>query len=346
MAIEANSRGSAMKATRLTIIMPVYNDWTSATKLIAELELVLNEMNVDVDILAVDDCSPQPMPGRLDAGGVIRRVRVLRLLGNVGHQRAIAIGLVHVVDEGQTDLIAVMDSDGEDRPVELRRLIEEAQAAPGEIIVAKRQRRSETRFFRFFYSVYVLLFRLLTGYKIRFGNFSLMSYAEAARIANSPQVWNNYTASLIHSRLPLRYVPTTRGKRYAGRSTMNFVSLVTHGLGAISVFSETVFVRILISSSLLFLLSVLAASVALVLRLFTPLAIPGWATQVLGFSLIMSVQALITPIMVAFLMLNNRASVQPLPRSVAPLMIDEEHDLFNADVFAAGAAINRPTVSS
>ena len=324
---------------RLTIIMPVYNDWTSATRLIADISDALADLPIATDVLAVDDCSTQPLPADLPGADHVGPVRVIRLMGNVGHQRAIAIGLIRVTDEGGTDLIAVMDSDGEDRPAELRRLVEAALLNPAEIIVARRQKRSEGWMFRLFYWIYLRLFRLLTGRRIQFGNFSVLSFANACRIANSVSVWNNFAATLISARLPLRYVPTVRGKRYAGRSTMNFVSLVAHGLGAISVFSETVFIRILISSSVIFSLSICFAAAALVLRLFTPLAIPGWATEVLGFSVVVSIQALITPILIAFLMLNNRSAVQVLPRSIVPSLIQSEHILNQPGRVAALSAV-------
>lgn len=319
---------------RLTIIMPVYNDWASATRLIEDLATALDGLPIDAEVVAVDDCSTQAIPEVLPAVAPIRRVRALRLRGNVGHQRAIAIGLSHVAEANDTDLIAVMDSDGEDRPIELRRMLETALASPGEIIVAQRKKRSEGPIFRTFYWVYVRLFRMLTGKRIQFGNFSLLGIQHAGRIANNPNIWNNFAATVVTSRLPIRYVPTVRGTRYAGKSTMNFVSLVGHGLGAISVFSEAVFIRILMSSFAVFAFSLLLALGAVSIRLFTPLAIPGWATQVLGFALIISIQALITPIMLAFLMLSSRSTIQMPPRAIAPQMIEAEHELHGAEARA------------
>ena len=98
---------------------------------------------------------------------------------------------------------------------------------------------------------------------------------------------------------------------------MNFVGLVAHGLGAISVFSDAVYIRILIGSVALFALSMLIAGFALWMRLFTDLAIPSWATTVLGFALLVSIQAIMLPIMMAFLLLSNRATIQLLPKKIA-----------------------------
>ena len=132
----------------------------------------------------------------------------------------------------------------------------------------------------------------------------------------------------MQSRIPVEYVPTRRGKRYAGQSRINFVGLVAHGLGAISVLSEAVFVRILVAS-LALLLSVGLALGALYVRLFTDLALPNWATTVLGFALAISIQALMMPILMAFLLLNNRATIQPPPASVALTQISERRMLIS-----------------
>jgi hypothetical protein len=66
---------------------------------------------------------------------------------------------------------------------------------------------------------------------------------------------------------------------------MNFVSLIVHGLGAMSVFSDIVFTRILFAS-LISLVAVAPGLCSIVgIRLFTDLAVPGWATNIFGISM-------------------------------------------------------------
>ncbi|NJN33328.1 MAG: hypothetical protein HC817_02790 [Saprospiraceae bacterium] len=61
-----------------------------------------------------------------------------------------------------------------------------------------------------------------------------------------PTLWNNYSASITHGRLPYELLPLDRGKRYFGTSKMNVVSLIVHGLSAISIYLEVVTVRLLL----------------------------------------------------------------------------------------------------
>ena len=314
-------------ARRLSVVMPVYNDWDSAARLIRGIGEAMSGSGYAIDVVAVDDGSNEPPPDRLDPAPGIAQVECLALAANLGHQRAIAVGLMAVAERPELDLVAVMDSDGEDRPTELRALAGKAAAAPDRAVVAQRSERSEGLGFRAFYWLYTRLFRLLTGQRINFGNFTVLQASQVRRVIGNPHIWNNFPAALLQSRISVEYVPTKRGTRYAGRSRMNFVGLVAHGLGAISVLSEAVFIRILFASLALLLLSVGLALAALYVRLFTDLGLPNWATTVLGFALVISIQALMMPILMAFLLLNNRATIQPLPASVALTQIRERRML-------------------
>ena len=330
MSTEAEPHGSSTPpARRLTVVMPVYNDWVSAALLIRDIGSAMAGSGYAVDIVAVDDGSSEPPPLALDPGPGIAAVECLMLAANLGHQRAIAVGLMAVAERADLDLVAVMDSDGEDRPAELRTMADRAAQTADKAIVAQRSERSESVLFKSFYALYILVFRLMTGQRINFGNFTVLQPAHVRRVIGNAHIWNNFPAAALHSRIAVEYVPTRRGKRYAGQSRMNFIGLVTHGLGAISVHSEAVFVRILFASLALLLVSVGLGGAALYMKLFTSLAIPNWATTVLGFALVISIQALMMPILMAFLLLNNRSAIQPLPASVALSMIRERRALWS-----------------
>ena len=123
------------------------------------------------------------------------------------------------------------------------------------IVFAERTRRSESLVFRVFYALYKLLHRLLTGQ----GCGSAIS-ARSRGGGFEPGRCVRALEPLCGGRHPvpaaLLLIPTRRSPRLCGRSTMNFVSLVTHGLSAISVHSDVVGVRLLVVSVLLALLTV------------------------------------------------------------------------------------------
>ena len=85
------------------------------------------------------------------------------------------------------------------------------------------------------------------------GNFSIIPRPRLASLVVVSEMWNHYAAAAFKSRQPLCTVPTQRAKRLDGKSKMNFVNLVVHGLSAISVYGELVGIRLLVVTVLLIL---------------------------------------------------------------------------------------------
>jgi glycosyltransferase involved in cell wall biosynthesis len=318
---------------RLAIILPVFNDWASFRKLLQELAPALRNLDCSTEVIAVDDASSERVPDSIPLRFPITRLRILTLTSNIGHQRAIAIGLSSIADRSDIDLVAVMDADGEDRPSDLERMIQTATANPGFIAVARRTKRVEGVLFRFSYYAYKAAFWLLTDHTIDFGNFCVLPFEYVSNVSSRPELWNHFAATVVRARLPLKKLAVARGVRYAGRSKMNFVSLVLHGLGAISVFSEFVFARILIASLTVLAASALSILVVIGIRLSTNLAVPGWATNVFGFLVLIGLQAVMLPLSMAFMLLNGRAALQPSPKDFASKFIGDSR-LFAADTEA------------
>ena len=206
--------------------------------------------NVRLDVLLVDDGSVEScLSARFEAPfAVVRTVQVLRLRRNLGHQRAIAVGLVHIEETMPSEAVLVMDADGEDTPAGALQLIRSFSASRARYWFAERARRVESLTFRAFYQVYKAVHRALTGISVRVGNFSILPRSYLGTLVVLAELWNHYAAAVFRSQLRFTMIPIPRGRRIAGTSRMNFVSLVTHGLSAVSVFADVVGVRLLIGS--------------------------------------------------------------------------------------------------
>jgi glycosyltransferase involved in cell wall biosynthesis len=244
----------------------------------------------------------------------IADVRILNLRRNLGHQRAIAIGLVWIYENLKPDAVVVMDADGEDRPEDIPRLLKVFSAYEGKkTVFAQRFKRSESIGFRISYAFYRALHRLTTGISVRVGNFSVVPFEQLDTLVSVSDLWNHYAAAVFKSRLPFEMVPTSRGDRLEGKSHMNFVSLVTHGLSAISVFGEAAGVRLLIGSGIAsgLLLSILALVVFV--RVQTNLAIPGWATYTGGLVVIALMNIVTVAIALTLLILMSRNNMSFVP---------------------------------
>jgi hypothetical protein len=273
----------------------------------------------------VDDASIEepesPWPQSLSH---LRDVSILHLRRNLGHQRAIAIGLVYVHQNwADADAVVVMDSDGEDKPQDIPALLRAFAEEDGKkVVFAARAKRLERPMFRSFYNAYRVLHKALTGIAVRVGNFSVLPPQALGRLMVVSELWNHYAAAVFRARIPHAEIPLARGTRLAGRSKMNFVSLLVHGLSAISVFSDIVGARLLAIAALAIAIAVALVGVVAGVRLFTDLAIPGWATYVTGILLIVLAQALIVSLALVFIIVSGRGASGFLPIRDASYFID------------------------
>ena len=301
---------------RVAIVTPVFNDWVSLSQLIRELEKAELRPDLAFSLFAIDDGSSEPAIIDVPAQGLrsIREIQIITLACNLGHQRAIAVGLVEVSTRDEFDAILIMDSDGEDSPAEIANMVSQAAQHPGHIICAQRQRRPGQIVFQLWYECYKFVFRLLTGSRIDFGNFCFVPRERLDALISNSSIWNNLAGTLTRSRLPLTRVPSDRGKRYAGTSKMNFVSLVTHGLSAMAVYIDVIMVRILLSMLLLSAATGCAILGVLVVKYFTALAVPGWATTAVGILGIILLQALMLATISSFIVLSTRNMHVVVPR--------------------------------
>ena len=268
-----------MQKLPLVIVTPVYEDREASSQLFLE---IAREFGASAFVVAVDDGSAiDPLePSSLKRAGLSGAV--VKLRRNVGHQRAIAVGLGFVADElPGAERVVVMDSDGEDRPSTIHSLLDALQPGQFDVAVAERKSRVETLRFRIFYVLYKLIFGALTGRRITFGNFMALTPQAVRRLVAMHESGTHVAGAVLGSKLRLAICPIDRGARYSGQSKMNFVSLALHGFKGLMVFSEDVMVRVGMACVLISGLAVAGAVAAVVLKLvgFTT---PGWFSVALG----------------------------------------------------------------
>ena len=306
---------SVSRANGLVVLLPVYNDWKALSSLLPRLDQELKTNRLSAAVVLVDDGSTVPIPENLCPGNFqsIENVDLLSLRRNLGHQRAIAAGLSYIEAKIVCQYVVVMDADGEDDPRDVPRLVRECIAKEDKIIFAARTRRSEGLAFKFFYHLYRLIHFLLTGVRVRVGNFSVVPMASLKRLVAVSELWNRYAAAVHKARLPMELIPTRRSSRLAGPSHMDIVALVVHGLSAMAVFGDRIGVRLLLLVSLGILLNIGALVGVIVVRLFTTLAIPGWATYVVGLLFIILIQMLLVVLVFIFVILASRDRTNVIP---------------------------------
>lgn len=316
---------------RFVILLPLRDDWKSAAELIRRLDKVLLGHPGTFQIVVVDDGSLQrATPDTFQTSySKLRGVRVLRLRRNLGHQRAIAIGLAYLENTTPSDAVLIMDADGEDTPEGALQLLEAFTAKQGTVAVfAERSRRSEAFLFKLFYMLYKILHHALTGVRVQVGNFSILPAAHLITLVVVSETWNHYAAAVFRSKLPFVMIPIARGRRIDGSSQMNFVSLVGHGLSAISVFGDAVGIRLLISSIAGSFLAALGILAVISIRFLTDRAIPGWATYVTGMLVIIMIQLISIAASFTFFVLSSRTNFGFIPSRDYHLFVAEATDFY------------------
>ena len=325
----------------LLILIPIYNDWDAVGLLLPSLDQVLADAGLIANVLLVDDGSTVRPPAHWHAQAwrALSRIEMLALRRNVGHQRAIAIALAFVEQHLSPDVLVVMDGDGEDAPEDIPRLLACLDQNGGnKVVFAERTRRSETVTFRAFYALYRWAHALLTGIPVRVGNFSVIPSSQLRRLVVVSELWNHYAAAVFKARVPRTSVPTVRAPRLAGKSRMNFVDLVTHGLSALSVHSEVIGVRLLVVAAVLIAVMTSALIFVLAIRFFTDLAIPGWASTVVGLLLVLLLQAAAFAAFFAFLILHARSQPTFIP------LRDYDYFVDHSSTFVASAQKTRSSI--
>lgn len=290
-------------------VIPVYNDWESLQVLLQNMgknQMAYSEEYL-FSIVIVNDGSSESMP-ILNSDF---EYRVLNLKKNVGHQRAIAIGLQYVYNEmDNLDFAIVMDSDGEDKPEHIYDLLKKAkEKGAKEIIFAQRKKRQESPLFKTGYFLYKGVFTFLTGQKINFGNFCVIPINNLRNVVYLDNIWNHFSGGIIQSKIPFDKVLLDRGKRYKGYSKMNVNSLVLHGLSSISVYFDNLSLKILKYSSYGILICVFSVCYILFQKFFTNEAVPGWASSLILIISGIVLQLFSVTLIVLLLQLSHKKNV-------------------------------------
>ena len=320
-----------MSESEVIVLSPVFNDWEALSKLLVGLDLEIANLNIKANILLVDDCSDSRFDESqfdLDLFSSISSLEIVRLKRNLGHQAAIALGLAYREESYQPDTVVLMDSDGQDDPKDLSALFKLSRAEVAElgeaksIVFAERGERPEGFLFRIFYLLYRNIFRILTGSSIRFGNFCLVPGRLLPRLVVNSDLAKHFAGAVVASKISFKTIRCGRSARVDGESKMNYVSLVIHGLSAVSVFSEKVGVRLLMFFSFIGALALSLGVIASLIRLFTDLAVPGWATYSVGLSAILLFQCLTMSSFFVFLTLASSNMSRFLPARDFKLFVE------------------------
>jgi glycosyltransferase involved in cell wall biosynthesis len=228
---------------KIILLIPIYNDRESLTKLIENINFEAKDLNYEISVIVINDASSQQIVDTYQSLENINSFEIINMKENKGHARCIASGLKYIFEKKEFDYVIPMDGDGEDRPEEIKNFIQLAEQSDDKTIVGERTKRSESLFFKICYQLHKLLTLGFTGHSIKFGNFTCLSKLTIEKMLNEKATWNSFSGSLKKVEKDLLSIPSVRGTRYFGPSKMSFFNLLKHSFSIISVFRKTVLIR-------------------------------------------------------------------------------------------------------
>ena len=228
---------------KIIILITVFKNWESLKKLLNEInETIKCFTNTYFECLVVNDASTIAQ-SKINKPSNINSLEILNMKENRGHARCNAFGIRYVFRNKEFDYLLLMDGDGEDRPIEVKSLIDKINEENTVSVVAKRVQRSEGPIFKSLYQIHKLITFLFTGKNINFGNYSILTKQDVEKLYSKASLWSSFSGTVKKNVKVLNEINSLRGLRYFGPSQMSLFRLLIHSFSIIAVFKYQVFLR-------------------------------------------------------------------------------------------------------
>jgi len=280
---------------QLAIVAPCYNEEAalndSLEKLVFKIkELIDKSMINDLSFLLVVDDGSRDASFTILRSAVGKHIKVLKLAGNVGHQRALLAGMHWVTDK--CDVMISIDIDLQDDLGTIDRMLEE-YAKGNEIVYGVRDNRDADSWFK--KNSALLFYRLMQT----MGVGLIYNHADFRLLSNSVlREFNRYREVNLFLRgiFPMMGFPNAkvfyqRRERNAGESKYPLRKMLHLAMDGITSFSNRPLKWISMIGLIIFIIS-LILSIWVLWVVVTGRSVPGWASITLPIYFIGGIQLL------------------------------------------------------
>ena len=287
---------------RFVIISPSYNEEMVISLFLKELEETFSLTEFSFLVIVVNDCSTDSTLDQLERFQFRSdryELKTVTLKYNVGHQEAIRQGLKYASQFDASGYI-VLDSDGEDDP---KAILKMTQTSDFDIIFVSRGKRRESLSFKIGYFFYKAIFKIISGNRINFGNYSMISKKVIEAVTELNFV--HYSAFLSKIKFKKYFIKYDRRKRIDGQSKMNSNNLVLHGLKSLIEYSEELlffFIKLLVAVVIAFFIY---GGYVIYTKFISQNAISGWSSTII-LSLINSILIISSIIVLGLLIISKK----------------------------------------
>jgi dolichol-phosphate mannosyltransferase len=283
----------------LSVVVPLFNEEAIISDLVKNLQSVCSSCVKDYELIMVNDGSNDETLQMLAVESETRpELVIVDLSRNYGHMQALSAGLNFASGRA----IVVMDGDFQDPPELIPELVGEWKNG-ADIVLAKRTKRNENFLQRLLTKWFYIIFKALAEISIpnQVGTFCLMDRRVVQKINQMPErqryfaglrSWVGYKTSTVDYQRPARK---------NGKSRVSFRGLISLARLSIISFSKwplTFVSRIsFIASIILFIFGIAVIGI----KIFTQLAIPGWASIMVLVGGIASLQSAVMAILCEYI---------------------------------------------
>ncbi|MCX6334847.1 MAG: glycosyltransferase family 2 protein, partial [Bacteroidia bacterium] len=289
-----------------SLVIPIFNEEKLIDELVIRTITSVETFTRDYEVIMVEDGSTDKSLSKiLENREKNKRIKILALSKNFGHQAAYTAGLEHAAG----DIVAMMDGDLQDPPELLSAMYRKITAEDFDIVSAKKTGRKGNPARKLYAKLFHHIFRNIGELKNmeNYGNYSMMKrIAVDALLSMKEKV--RYLPGL-RSFIGFRHgdVEFVRDNRYRGKSKMSLQKLST--LAADAIFSFSRFpIKLCLILGTIGTIVFMAAGIYVLIAKATGIAIPGWSSTLLSIYFLGSIQLVFLGIIGEYIYRNYKES--------------------------------------
>lgn len=264
------------KLEKLSVLIPIFNDNEVLSELNVRLLRVVPHLCEKFEILLVDDGSRDASWKKIEELKLSNpHIIGIKLMRNFGQQNAIAAGLDFV----SGDIIVIMDSDLQDKPEDIPKLIDALFANDASMAIAKWKSRQDSHFKKLMSHLFYQVSKRITkiNHQPNLGVFRAIRRDVVEELKKYKEKTSTTLSLLYWIGVDYVAVELDRDKRFAGKSGYNLKKMLKLTLDRI--FSFSMFpIRVAIYSGLIISAGSFILGILLVIRYFYGNVAPGWTS--------------------------------------------------------------------
>jgi len=209
----------------ISIIVPVYNDLLVLDELNSRLMNIIPSLCDDFEIILVEDGSKDGSWAKIEELNKANlHIVGIKLMRNFGQQNSIAAGMDHT----RGDVIVIMDSDLQDRPEDIPKLIQAMEIEHKDMAIAKWISRKDTFIKKFFSGLFFKVSKRITkiNHEPGLGVFRAIRRTALNQILCIPEKTGTIISLIYWSGIEYAVVELHRDPRYAGSSGYNLKKML------------------------------------------------------------------------------------------------------------------------